>query len=479
MNDRLLTHGEVGGDVSRPSEQGRLVGKIALQLLDGAKPGDIPTQKETSVYMFDWKALKRWGLREKDLPPNSIVLNRELGFWEAYKRYVIIGIFVFLAQASAILGLLWHRARRRKAEIEVGKSEEKFSKAFQHSPLAITIVRVTDDHYIEVNETFEIDTGWLREEVLRRTPREIDLWLDPDQRTASLAQLLEKGSVRDFEVRFRRKDGQIRTGLGSAELIEVNGEQCALSVIADITSRKQAEEAMASVSSRLIEAQEAERTRIARELHDDIGQRMALVSITLDSTKLDLPASAIETKSQLEEALAQIGELGRDIQGLSHRLHSSGLECLGLEVAASGFCREMSERQDIEIDFHYRDIPKGLSDQTSLCLFRVLQEALQNAVKYSGVDKFDVSLAGTSCDIELRVHDSGIGFNPKEPDNGHGLGLISMKERLKLVSGEFSIDSKPGHGTTVIARVPLARGRHESGYSEEDPLDPTSQRVRI
>jgi signal transduction histidine kinase len=236
---------------------------------------------------------------------------------------------------------------------------------------------------------------------------------------------------------------------------------------------------MASVSSRLIEAQEAERTRIARELHDDICQRIALVSITLESTRQAPPASAIETKSQIEEALAQIEELGHDVQALSHRLHSSRLEYLGLEAAASGFCSEMSERQDIEIDFHYSDIPKGLSDQVSLCLFRVLQEALHNAVKYSGVDEFDVSLTCTSCEIELRVHDSGVGFDPKEPDNRHGLGLISMKERLKLVSGEFSIDSKPGHGTTVIARVPLACDRRESGYSEEDPLDPTSQRVRI
>jgi signal transduction histidine kinase len=187
----------------------------------------------------------------------------------------------------------------------------------------------------------------------------------------------------------------------------------------------------------------------------------------------------IETKSQLEEALAQIGELGDDIQALSHRLHSSKLEYLGLEVAASSFCRELSARQNVKIDFRYGDVPGGLSDQISLCLFRVLQEALHNAVKYSGVDEFEVSFTGTPGEFELRVRDSGVGFEPKETSKGHGLGLISMKERLKLVRGELSIDSELGHGTTVLARVPLDYDREKIGYSEEKPLDLTNQSVRI
>ena len=333
--------------------------------------------------------------------PGTQVLYREPSLWEQGRKYFLAGIAVIAFQSVLIFALFWQRARRRKAEIALGESEEKFSKAFQHSPLAITIVRMTDDRYIEVNEIFEVNTGWLREEILGRTPLEIGLWSDADQRTAFLRQLLENGNVKDMEVSFRRKDGQVRTCLGSTELIELNGEQCALSVIADITERKQAEESMASVSSRLIEAQEAERTRIARELHDDINQRLAMVALILDSTRDALPASAIETNRQLEEASSQICELGNDIHALSHRLHSSRLEYLGLEVAASGFCREMSERQNVKINFHYGDIPEGLTDQISLCLFRVLQEALQNAVKYSGVDQFDVSFTDTRAKSNL------------------------------------------------------------------------------
>jgi signal transduction histidine kinase len=140
---------------------------------------------------------------------------------------------------------------------------------------------------------------------------------------------------------------------------------------------------------------------------------------------------------------------------LSHRLHSSKLEYLGLAAAAGGFCREFSQRHNIEVDFRHDNIPRNLSRDISLCLFRVLQEALQNAVKYSGVRRFEASLEGGSNEIHLTVRDSGVGFDPESSLLRHGLGLISMTERLKLVDGHLSINSKPQYGTTIHARVPL------------------------
>jgi signal transduction histidine kinase len=138
----------------------------------------------------------------------------------------------------------------------------------------------------------------------------------------------------------------------------------------------------------------------------------------------------------------------------SHRLHSSKLDYLGLEVAAAGFCKETSERQG-EIDFPCANVPKRLSQEISLCLFRVMQEALQNAIKHSGSRHFDVSLRGGLNEIQLTVLDSGIGFDPEKSMNGRGLGLTSMKERLKLVDGRLSVKSLPLVGSTVDARVPL------------------------
>jgi signal transduction histidine kinase len=165
--------------------------------------------------------------------------------------------------------------------------------------------------------------------------------------------------------------------------------------------------------------------------------------------------SAVELATKIEEANSQALDLGRDIQALSHRLHSSGLEHLGLSMAAAGFCRELSKRQNVEIDFHSYDVPNDLPKEVGLCLFRVLQEALQNAVKHSGTRRFQVFLIGGSDGIELSVHDYGIGFDPEGVANGDGLGLTSMRERLKLVNGQLSITSQLRQGTTIQARVPL------------------------
>ena len=463
LYETFLNHGEVGGKVSSNRRQGRIAGELALRILQGEKPQNIPQVHAGTVPMFDWRALKRWGMKESALPPGSIVLNRQPGFWELYQHYVLATLFVLLAQSAAILGLLWQRKRRRNTEFELKKSEEKFSKAFRQSPFAIAIARMRDDRYLEVNETFEVQTGYKRDEVIGRSPLELSLWADPHQRSAFLAKLSANGSVKDLEVRWRRKDGQIRATLGSAELIEVHGEPCVLSVIADITERKQAEEAMASFSRRLLEAQEAERTRIARELHDDINQRLALVAVTLKTTQQTLPNAAGKASSLLDEAGGRVCDLANDIQALSHRLHSSKLEYLGLEAAASGFCKELAKRQNVEIDFQCDALPEDLPREVSLCLFRVLQEALHNAVKYSGVNRFEVSLHGALREIQLRVHDPGAGFDAKMASNGNGLGLTSMRERLKLVSGELFIDSELGHGTTVLARIPLGDNKIAAG----------------
>jgi ABC-type uncharacterized transport system substrate-binding protein len=150
--DVNLGHGEVGGYVVNFSEEGKTAGATALRILRGEKPHDIPIARTVNVYMFDWRALKRWGINESDLPPGSIVLNRHPGFWELYKQYILIGTFIVLAQAMAILGLLWQRARRRKTESDLRRSEDKFARSFRQSPLAIAISSISNDRYLEVNE---------------------------------------------------------------------------------------------------------------------------------------------------------------------------------------------------------------------------------------------------------------------------------------------------------------------------------------
>jgi signal transduction histidine kinase len=195
--------------------------------------------------------------------------------------------------------------------------------------------------------------------------------------------------------------------------------------------------------------------RDLRELPDDINQRIALLTVQLRQWTKHRSSSEANVLEHIGSVCEQLTDLGKDIQALSHRLHSSKLEYLGIGVAAGSFCKELSEQQQVEIEFSQTRIPHSLPKEIALCLFRVLQEALQNAVKHSGERYFRVELHGTSSEIQLTVSDLGIGFDQQVATGHSGIGLISMRERLKLVDGEFSINSKPGGGTTIRARIPI------------------------
>ena len=405
--------------------------------------------------MFDWRALKRWGMNEKNLPPGSIVLHRQPSFWELYKQYAFAAIFLILVQSAAILGLLWQRARRRKTEAELIRSEEKFSKSFRQSPLAISIASTKDGCYIDVNKTFEQQTGWCRDEVIGRIQSDINLWVDPRQRSLFIEQLLAEGNVRDLEVRIRRKDGQIRTVRGSAELIEVNGKPCTLSVIADVTERKQAEEALASLSGRLIEAQDEERKRIAREIHDDYNQRVAMLAIDLEQLAENVGDSSGETSQTVHELFDRVSELGADLHSLSHRLHSSTLESLGLLAGLEAYCKEFAQQQGVQVDFVHENVPRGVPADAALCMFRITQEALRNIKRHSGANRAEVRLEQLDGMLHLSVSDRGRGINSNKPPAERGIGIHSMEERLRLLGGKLEIQSRPMEGTRIDAWLPL------------------------
>jgi signal transduction histidine kinase len=212
---------------------------------------------------------------------------------------------------------------------------------------------------------------------------------------------------------------------------------------------------MANVGRKLIEAHEQERTRIGRELHDDIVQRLAVLSIELEGVQRDAPDATSELGIRIGAIQDQTAEITDDVQSLSHELHSSKLEYLGIVGATKSFCKEFSERQKVEINFQSHDLPTGLPRELSLSLFRVLQEALRNATKHSGVKRFEVRLWGSTAEIYLTVSDLGAGFDIEAAMKSTGLGLTSMQERLRLVGGELSINSQPKGGTAIHARVPF------------------------
>jgi PAS domain S-box-containing protein len=270
-----------------------------------------------------------------------------------------------------------------------------------------------------------------------------------------------------IQYRLRRYDGEYRW-LSDIGVPRFNSDRSFAGYIGsctDITEAKLAQEALANIGRKLIEAHEEERAWIARELHDDINQRIALLAIKMDQWN-HLPESGTNTHNYVQNITQGLSEIGKDIQALSHRLHSSKLEYLGLVAAGKSFCRELSEQHQVEIDFSDSDIPRNLPKEISLCLFRVLQEAVQNAVKHSGERQLRVELQGALEEIELTVKDHGVGFEQQDAINRGGLGLISMRERIRLVGGEILIKSWPGTGTTIHARVPLSRATTPAGWPE-------------
>ncbi|MGH9900433.1 MAG: ATP-binding protein [Pyrinomonadaceae bacterium] len=223
----------------------------------------------------------------------------------------------------------------------------------------------------------------------------------------------------------------------------------------DVTRERRGEETIHDLSGRLLNAQEEERSRIARELHDDTNQRLALLGIELEQLDQELLASAEACHRRIRELTARAQELSASVHGLSYRLHPSKLDHLGLVAAVRTLCDEISARYKLQIEFTHHGIPGGLPPDVSLCLYRVAQEALGNAVKHSGARSARVGLAGRAGDILLRVDDAGAGFEVGSAKGRSGLGLISMGERLRLVGGGLTVESQPSLGTRIEARVPL------------------------
>src|SRR5208282_926934 len=274
----------------------------------------------------------------------------------------------------------------------------------------------------------------------------------------ALFQQLRAGVIDHYclEKRYVRKGGARIWGRLNVSLLKNDdgGSPLVFAFVEEITERKRTEAELATVSRRLIEAQEQERTRIGRELHDDIGQRISLLAVELQQLT-EAPLNLPEVRGRIAELQKQTTEIAADVQSLSHELHSSKLQYLGIAASMRGFCQEFGKQQKVEIDFRNDQLPSPVPADVSLCFFRVLQEALHNSAKHSGVRHFDVRLWGTPGEIHLTVSDSGVGFDSGAAKTSPGLGLISMEERVKLLDGTFAIESQSEKGTTVHVSVPL------------------------
>jgi PAS domain S-box-containing protein len=755
--DSLVVAGAVGGYVNSYAAQGQVASRIATRILAGERPRDIPIETSSNAFMFDWRALRRWGLKESRVPPGAILLNRQPSLWESYKYYILAGILLCVVEMLLILGLLWQRASRRKAEASLFDSlrfehllsdvsasfinlpEEQVITTIERSlgPIAefLQIERITLHAFARERSEFTPFISWKREGVepapavtianqfpwwsnlllrgeglflsdvnvmpeeavvekerLKRigaisvasvplraggdflgsisfvsTKRKVPWaglksqlkllaeifsnalerkraqearfrhavilessddaiisknlngiivsWnagaermfgftetealgqpitmLIPDERRAEedvLLQRLRAGQrvehcetvrvtkdgrrlnvsltispVRDstgnivgfskiarditdrkraeqtlreseerfrsvantapvliwmsgtdklcnffnqgwlnftgrpievevgegwvadvhpddvkrhretysasfdaqvdfeLEYRLRRFDGEYRwIAEYGVPRFEADGTFCGyIGSGVDITERKLSEESLQALTGRLIHAQEEERARIARELHDDFSQSLALHCIDLEQLLKKLPESEVDGRARLLKLLKGTKGMSKDLRSLSHQLHSSNLDFVGLVPALKDLCGEIAEKYKIDVKFTDCEMPLNIPKDVALCLFRVTQEAMGNVVKHSQAKNAHVELGGNTNGVSLRISDDGRGFDSDRRDRGPGLGLVGMTERLRLVKGRLLIRSELMQGTEILAEVPLAVSAEE------------------
>jgi signal transduction histidine kinase len=231
----------------------------------------------------------------------------------------------------------------------------------------------------------------------------------------------------------------------------------AFAIYQDITERRRSEEKLQALRNRLTRTQEEERSRIARDLHDDIGQRLAVLSIDLEKMKLASQQDGSALAKELEALVRTAGEITSDVHNVSRRLHPSQVELLGLAPALNNFCREFANRNSMRIQFTSACLTGKVPEEASLCLFRVAQEAIRNVHKHSGCREAFVELDEISGSLRLRISDRGSGFDPTSAEASQGLGLLSMEERLRSIGGELFVHSRAGGGTCIEASIPATQ----------------------
>ncbi len=420
----------------------------------------VVTDVEACAFMAgtrDLEELRRSGIRAVQSTPLRSRAGRPLGMisthWHAphaptEDRFRLFDVLA--RQAADII-------ERTRAEEALRESEERFRLIANTTPVIVWMADVSKGCSY-VNQTWLDLTGQSLAAVLANG------WTDPIHPEDvvpcwdTYRRAFDRREVFQILFRLRRHDGEYRwiVSTGAPRYHGDGSFAGYLGSAVDVTERRQAAAALATINQQLVDAQEEERTRVARELHDDIVQRLAALTIGLDTLARVGAAPGTDRQQEIEQAREEAMNLTNDVQALSHRLHPARLEYLGIAAAAAALCRDLSKQRDLEISFAAERIPDGLSRPVAVCLYRVLQEALQNAIKYSGGRKIDASLRGAAGQIELTVRDFGAGFDVASP--GRGLGLTSMKERVKAVRGRLSILSEPRRGTTIHVTVPVGEG---------------------
>lgn len=312
-----------------------------------------------------------------------------------------------------------------------------------------------DGAITDVNAATEEATGYSRAQLLGTDFS--NYFTDREQAREGYQRAFREGGVRDYDLELKHRDGRVKSVLYNASTYCDPAGQVigVLAAARDITERKRAEEAVRVLAGKLLTAQEAERSRIAREMHDDLTQRIAVLAI--EAGKLEQESGdCASLAGKLQDMKAQLIRLSEDVHALSRQLHPSILDDLGLADALRSECASFSQREGIAIRYTPQKIPATIPREVALCLYRIAQEALRNIAKHSTAREARVALTADDDSILLSIQDAGVGFCADQPHGKFGLGLASMEERVRLIDGELTIRSEPGEGTLVEVWAPCS-----------------------
>ena len=270
----------------------------------------------------------------------------------------------------------------------------------------------------------------------------------------TMSEAMDRGAVYETEFRLLGYDAGERWIMAMGKALRNGKPLRMLGVFVDLTERHRVDADLRELGGRLINAHEQERMRLSRELHDNVGQLVALLSVELELLRQQLRTSAPPVHAQFAKLFAHASELGSDLHRLSHELHPARLEHLGLEESIRSVCEEFAGARQIALHLEISDVSAGLDRDAVLCLYRIAQESLHNVVKHSGATRVEITLAAAPGEVVLRVADDGVGFDPRSAQQKDTLGLVSMRERARLVRGQLTVSSKPGDGTKIEVRLP-------------------------
>ncbi len=392
----------------------------------------------------------------------------ELGLGGAASRDYVLIMQVSLVVATMV-GLIPAivLAERDKTLKVLRESEDKFSKAFQASPDGIVISEQETGRLIEVNDSFCRLCGYSKEEAMGRTSLELGVFSSAADRERFVGCVRAAGRVKDYELRMRRRDGEIKTILLSAERIEIDGAPCLVIVGFDITARLQAEERLERTSRqlraltrRLQSLREEERTRLAREIHDSLGQW--LTALNLDLRLIERRAAGVADAGlraalcgKITSARLLADEAITSVQKIAADLRPAILDRLGLEAAIESETLAFQTRTGVNCQWTLPSVPIPLEPAQATAVFRVFQEILTNVARHSQAGNLTVRLTQEDRVLILEVGDDGVGIQPGDIANPASLGLLGMKERVAIVGGKITFGPNAPRGTRVVVEIPL------------------------